>query len=240
MDLEEIQEEKCYLVLDESGAMHLKNERYFVIAGYLTNNLSKIINCHKKIEHALILNKHCSLKNHMEFKASKISPKQQADFINALLSIDNVVGVSITIDKYQLNHFGASENLAYNYFVKNLLNYLLYCKISLFDNAQNITLLLDNRSIAIKNLQDLKAFINFEFSYTLGLDKFFDVIYLDSKTHREIQMADYVANALWKSYNKSNSTILHHLDMQLFNKIKQSKFPYKTFGLNPPQFKFDK
>lgn len=33
---------KTYIVLDESGAMHLKNERYFVIAGFLTRELHKV------------------------------------------------------------------------------------------------------------------------------------------------------------------------------------------------------
>ena len=41
---------KTYIVLDESGAMHLKNERYFVIAGFLTRELHKVTSAHKRIE----------------------------------------------------------------------------------------------------------------------------------------------------------------------------------------------
>ena len=39
---------KTYIVLDESGAMHLKNERYFVIGGFITKELHKVISSHKK------------------------------------------------------------------------------------------------------------------------------------------------------------------------------------------------
>lgn len=41
---------KTYIVLDESGAMHLKNERYFVIAGFMTRELHKVTSAHKKVE----------------------------------------------------------------------------------------------------------------------------------------------------------------------------------------------
>ena len=41
---------KTYIVLDESGAMHLKDERYFVIAGFVTRELHKVVSAHKKIE----------------------------------------------------------------------------------------------------------------------------------------------------------------------------------------------
>lgn len=41
---------KTYIVLDESGAMHLKNERYFVITGFITRELHKVTSSHKRVE----------------------------------------------------------------------------------------------------------------------------------------------------------------------------------------------
>jgi len=35
-----------------------------------------------------------------------------------------------------------------------------------------------------------------------------NVKYLDSKDNRDIQMADYVANLIWKKYNKENEKLL--------------------------------
>lgn len=39
----------AYIVLDEYGAIHLKNERYFVIAGFITRELSKVTSAHKRV-----------------------------------------------------------------------------------------------------------------------------------------------------------------------------------------------
>ena len=41
---------KTYIVLNESGTMHLKNERYFVIARFMTRELHKVTSAHKRIE----------------------------------------------------------------------------------------------------------------------------------------------------------------------------------------------
>lgn len=41
---------KTYIVLDESGVMHLKNQIYFVIAGFITRELHKVTSAHKRIE----------------------------------------------------------------------------------------------------------------------------------------------------------------------------------------------
>jgi len=40
---------KAYIVLDELGVMYLKNERYFVIGGFITNDLHKVTSSHKEI-----------------------------------------------------------------------------------------------------------------------------------------------------------------------------------------------
>ena len=51
--------------------------------------------------------------------------------------------------KENLTKFGASENVAYNYFVKKLLNYLFKCKVSLII-TDKIELRLDNRNNSVK------------------------------------------------------------------------------------------
>lgn len=53
---------KTYIVLDESGAMHLKQERYFVIAGFITRELHKVTSSHiNDSQQALFLNELYSL-----------------------------------------------------------------------------------------------------------------------------------------------------------------------------------
>jgi hypothetical protein len=205
--------------------MHLKNERYFVIAGFITNELHKVISTHKRIEKIVKIRKKIDLKEKIELKSTKININQQALFINALYNISKVIPIAIIIDKYNLSKFNASENMAYNYFVKNLLNYLFKCDISLLTNNK-LELRVDNRNNSVKTLKDLETFLSWEF------DEFnIDVKYLDSKINRDIQMADYIANMFWKYYNLKNEKLSKKIPKIKMTKI--SKFPVKIFGNNP-------
>ena len=207
--------------------MHLKNERYFVIAGFLTKELHKVISVHKKIEKDIKIKKHIDIKEKIEFKSSRINNSQQAKFLNTLYNIPNIEPVAIIIDKDNLKKFNASENVAYNFFVKNLLKYLLNCNISILD-TNNIELRVDNRNISVKKLKDLETFLQWEFELK-NLDV--SVKYLDSKDNRDIQMADYVANMMWKKYNLINNTLPNKII--LIYKTHVSKFPIQLFGHNP-------
>lgn len=218
---------KTYIVLDESGAMHLKNERYFVIAGFITRELHRVTSVHKKIEGRVKRRKNIPLSEKVEFKSSKINDNQQAIFLNALYAINGTIPIAIVVDKYNLTKFGASENVAYNFFVKNLLKYLLKCNISLLE-THNIELRVDNRNTSVKTLKDLETFLEWEFELK-NLD--FKVKYLDSKDNRDVQMADYVANLMWRKFNCQNEK----LSKKVFNisNTYLSKFPIQLFGINP-------
>lgn len=207
--------------------MHLKNERYFVIAGFITHELHKVTSKHKKIEAEIKIRKNIPLKKRIEFKSSKINAYQQAAFLNGLYSLTNVIPIAVVIDKDNLKKFGASENVAYNFFVKTLFNYLLNCDIDIL-KTHNIEFRLDNRNNSVKTLKDLETFLQWEFdSFDLNIN----VKYLDSKDNRDVQMADYVANLIWKKYNRINENLSNKITN--YNKIYLSKFPYKLFGINP-------
>jgi hypothetical protein len=218
---------KTYIVLDESGAMHLKNERFFIIAGFLTQELHKVTSAHKRIEKEVKIRKNIDLNKKVELKSSRININQQALFINELYSLDSVIPIAIIVDKDNLKAFGASENVAYNFFVKNLIKYLFKCHIKELD-TQVIELRVDNRNTSVKTLKDLETFLAWEFEL---MDLDVSVKYLDSKDNRDVQMADYVANMFWKKYNSKN--------YKLINKIKKtnkgyiSKFPVQLFNHNP-------
>ena len=78
---------KTYIVLDESGAMHLKNERYFVIAGFMTRELHKVTSAHKRIEEIVKARKNIPVNQKIELKSSKINDSQQALFLNELYNV---------------------------------------------------------------------------------------------------------------------------------------------------------
>lgn len=218
---------KTYIVLDESGAMHLKNERYFVIAGFMTKELHKVTSLHKRIEEVVKKRKNIPITKKIELKSSKINDSQQALFLNGLYELSDIILIAIVIDKDNLSKFGASENVAYNFFVKNLLKYLFKCNIPILQTNE-IELRVDNRNTSVKTLKDLETFLQWEFEL---MDLEVKVKYLDSKDNRDVQMADYVANLIWKKYNCSNENLSRRISK--YYKTYISKFPYKLFGINP-------
>lgn len=131
------------------------------------------------------------------------------------------------VDKENLKTFGASENVAYNFFVKNLLKYLFSCNLPILQTNE-IELRVDNRNTSVKTLKDLETFLQWEFEM---MDLEFKVRYLDSKDNRDIQMADYVANMIWKKFNKENESLSRRVSQYYRTYI--SRFPYKSFGQNP-------
>ena len=218
---------KAYIVLDESGAMHLKKERYFVIAGFITTELHKVTSTHKWVERIVKEQKQIPIKQECELKSSKINASQQALFLNALYELPGVIPIAIIIDKDNLTKIGASENAAYNFFVRHLLEYLFKCDIPML-HANDIELRVDNRNVANKNLKDLETFLQWEFDL---MDLEFEVKYLDSRGNRDIQMADYVANLIWTKYNSKNDDLSRRIVH--LNRTYISKFPYRSFGNNP-------
>lgn len=218
---------KTYIVLDESGAMHLKNERYFVIAGFMTRELHKVTSTHKRIEEIVKERKNIPLEKKVELKSSKINDSQQALFLNGLYELSGVVPIAIVVDKDNLSKFGASENVAYNFFVKNLLKYFFKCHIPILQTNE-IELRVDNRNTSVKNLKDLETFLQWEFEL---MDLEVKVKYLDSKDNRDIQMADYVANLVWKKYNQEKENLSRRVSQYYRTYI--SKFPFRLFGHTP-------
>lgn len=218
---------KTYIVLDESGAMHLKKERFFIIGGFISKNLRSITSSHKKIEKIIKIRKNIPIDEKVEFKSSKINCNQQALFLNELYSLNEVIPIVIIIDKDNLTKFKATENIAYNFFVKTLLNYLFKSNIGIL-GTNEIELRVDNRNISVKELKDLETFLQWEFDM---LEVNFSVKYLNSKHNRDIQMADYIANLFWKKYNLPNEKLSSKIN--LINKTYISKFPAKFFNKTP-------
>ena len=207
--------------------MHLKDERYFVIAGFMTRELHKVTSAHKRVEEIVKARKNIPISTKIELKSSKINNSQQAMFLNELYELPGVIPIAIIVDKHNLSKFGASENIAYNFFVKNLLKYLFKCNIPILQTNE-IELRVDNRNTSVKSLKDLETFLQWEFEL---MDLEVKVRYLDSKDNREVQMADYVANLIWKKFNCEKNDLSSRVPQYYRTYI--SKFPFKIFGNNP-------
>ncbi len=217
---------KTYIVIDESGAIHQKNNNFFVIAGYITQRIYSVKSCHKKLEKH-IKDKYPKTNKYEELKACYLKPTQKAEFLNELFKIPTTIPIGIIVDKKHLiKRNKHDENIKYNYFLGLLLNFLLENHQELFPH-DDITLILDNRNVKVGSLNSLEDYLN----TTLGLtkEKNFKVFYYDSKGHRTVQMADLIANTFFGYYNYKNKGSTYYKVPALKNAI-ISKFPYKYFG----------
>lgn len=193
----------------------------------LLENYIKSLHHIKKIEKIVKQRKSIPLNKKIELKSSHINDSQQALFLNELYSLSDVVPIAIVVYKENLKKFSASENIAYNFFVKTLLKYLFKCNIPILQ-TNHIELRVDNRNTSVKTLKDLETFLQWEFEL---MDLDVEVKYLDSKDNRDIQMADYVANLIWKKFNRQNEDLSRRVPQHYRTYI--SKFPFKLFGHNP-------
>ena len=96
---------KAYIVLDESGAMHLKNERYFVIAGFITRELHKVTSSHKRIEEIVKQRKSSAYQSIIE---------ELNNYID-LINIDNNELLSKAVNYYNNNKKELYTYLDYGY-----------------------------------------------------------------------------------------------------------------------------
>lgn len=214
-----------YIVIDESGATHQKQNDYFVIAGYITKQIYSVKSIHKKVERDLKL-KYPYLNKYKELKGCYLNASQKAEFLNELFKVPTTIPISIIIDKKHLfKREQHDENIKYNYFIQILLSYLLHNFSGLL-NGDEIQLILDNRNVSVGSLNSLQDYLN----SALGLiyDKKFDVKYRNSNEHREVQMADLVSNVMFGYYNFRTEHSAYYLIPSMKNTI-VSKFPYKYF-----------
>ena len=214
-----------YIVIDESGATHQKENNYFVIAGYITKQIYSVKSTHKRIENKL-KKEYKYLNNYNELKGIFLKQNQKAIFLNELLKIPTTLPIAIVIDKKHLyKRPQHDENIKYNYFIQILLSYILHNYSELLNNDE-IQLILDNRNVSVGSLNSLEDYLN----SALGLiyNKKFKVIYKDSKEHREVQMADLISNVIFGYYNYRNNNPTYNKIPALKNTI-ISKFPYKYF-----------
>lgn len=214
-----------YIVLDESGAMHQKNNNYFIIAGFITRQIYSIKSAYKKIEKEM-RNKYSHLAKYNELKGAYLNSSIKIEMLNVMLQVPTTIPIAIIIDKKQcsssVNH---NENIKYNYFLQILLKFIItnYSHLIVYEK---IELILDNRNVSVGSLNSLEDYLNAE----LGLifNKVFKVHYKNSREHREVQMADLISNVLFGYYNY-RTKFSTYSKIPAFKNIIISKFPYKKF-----------
>lgn len=130
--------------------------------------------------------------------------------------------VFIVIDKKNLKKPIKNVNILYNYFIKILI--IKLNKLNLLAQDISLILKLDNKTIKVGAINTLEEYLQGEFFFddNINIEK---VNYLESKNNYEIQLADFICNYYWRSfeYSKENKE-LNFMD------IKIVYFPYREFG----------
>lgn len=186
-----------YVCVDESGSFNNKQERYYVISAIITDDIKNLLNVHHDIKSEICKNKKCK----KELKSTRISNKQQSEFINALTADDFRI-ISLTIDKLALEskyHFKITEFSIYNFALKELLQFGI--ELEYLRKNEEIICMVDKREMKAAIANDLESYLNLEYFYFF---KKVSIFYKDSATNPEIQMADYLSNAIYGYLHKSN------------------------------------
>lgn len=218
-----------HLVLDETSAMHLKHEQYFIIGGYLIDNINYIKSKCKKIETHLKINNQY-INNLIEIKGTKLKSNHLIEYISFISkNSKSFIPVSILIDKDKLSKKNWNENETFNFFVKWLVNYLIKYKIINCEQYKEVIIHMDNRNISTNFNDALATHLNlYFFNYKIK----FSVMSKYSKKYYEIRGADIICYALYRIFNKPNTNktkqILDYLKVENIDLLKyQSLFPLK-------------
>lgn len=195
-----------YLCVDESGTFNSVYEQYYILSAILVKDIDKLQKLHYDIE-PLIRKRRIT----KEMKASSLRDDKKALFVNALLD-NNYDVFTLAIDKKKLfryYNYNISEFFAYNFFLKELLEYI--DSLNHFKDIDELIILVDSRSMDRRIYLELESYLNLVFYKKF---RFLKVIYKNSATNREIQMVDYIANTFYGKLNNSNLTYRYVNDIE--------------------------
>lgn len=205
-----------YLVLDESGNLGTFG-RYFVIACIDTNDIKALHNIMKRkiIQAGEVFPALKDLHTH-EIKAKEAYPCVKYHILESIISKDisiSYIVVDLANVRWRLLE---DNNIMYNYTARLLLAKLITKK----DEGTVINILFDNKTTKITSRNSLKDYIILYFTCERNLDVKINFKYMDSNSKRAyvIQAVDYVANAIYNSYEYEND---------LYMNVFKSKIKYK-------------
>jgi hypothetical protein len=110
-----------------------------------------------------------------------------------------------------------------------MMKLLLVRLITKRDNGSPVNIICDNHTTKVGSTNSLTEYIKIEFllerNFNINLN--IQLVDSDDKNAYPVQAADYVANALYGSYEFNDSTYSSKLEGVVHRKV---EFPYKQFG----------
>ena len=212
-----------YLYFDESGNLGVK-ERYFVIACVLTEKPKELENKMKKILLSIKKNYSNSKWNGYELKANSNKPWIKEIVYRGICEKDFKIAY-VVADKHHIEErLMQAKNCLYNYLLSILLDNF---KHIFKDNKVN--LILDNKTIKVQSINSFEDYIKIHMNYRLRLNSDITVKYMDSSSKNAyiVQIADYIANAVFSRYEYKYFTYYNYLENKIIHK---ENFPRGKFG----------
>lgn len=215
---------KClHIFLDESGNLGVSG-RYFVIAAAYTEDYTKAHRFMKnRIKKAKDKFPRMMCSTH-EVKAKDAYPMVMHKILSDLVNIDIQISY-IVIDLQHIEERLLNDNnLLYNYATK-----LLITPIVKNEKYEKINILSDNHTNKVGSVNSLPDYLKTTMLYELGVlsDIKFTFLNSDACNAYVIQIADYVANAIYSKYEYQNCLYYDVFRRKIKHHI---RFPFQRFG----------
>ncbi|MDD2656042.1 MAG: DUF3800 domain-containing protein [Patescibacteria group bacterium] len=209
------------IYLDESGALNnIKRQRYFVIGALVIEtekNWKKLKNLYRKL-----YVKHCLPNKINELHASKLDLPIKQDILQSLNNLACFRLDYIVTDKVHLNpELFKEKNICYNYLVTQLVKKIVK------NYQEPVKVILDNHTIKVKSLNSLRDHILIEARTKWNFNHNIEVVLMDSKNSKGVQLVDVVVNAIFAKYNYNKVHLYNINDSNYRHRI---RFPYAKFG----------
>lgn len=197
------------ICIDESGNLGRKG-RYFIIAVLESSNKKRIKN---------IARRFLAKNGFDEIKGTLLTFTQREKILNSLNNADDYKVSYLVLDK---NNLRRKELLGSNILFSYLCSYVL--KKTIIQNNDEKKICFDNRTVRTESKHSLPDYLKLK-ALEWETDNKVDVEFFESESHYGIQIADVIANTIYRKYKKNKNHFYNQINIE--NSV---KFPYKTFG----------
>lgn len=204
-----------HVFVDESGNLGY-NEGHFIIAMIVLHNPKRIKN---------IIKSFCSYHSLEEAHASTLNFPQKQFLINKLTKQQDYNITYIIADKMMIKKkkLFDNNNLLFNYLFSFLVKDIIKA------NTDDVHFHVDNRTQKVASVNSLKEYIQIKAFTEWNFTKELQFEYRDSRECKQLQMADLVANCVWRKYQRKSEDFYSQLNI-----VKSLQFPQTTFRTELP------
>lgn len=210
------------IFIDEAGNLG-KKDKYFVIAALVPEQDKRIKNIIKRACVQLCNEPGESLD---EIKGSLLRFTERQKLLNNLNHKDDFSCFYIVADK---NHIQSTLMRDNNLFFNYLFGHLLKRIINRTTKDSTIHIFLDNRTLKVASKNSLAEYIKIKAYTEWNFTGYLYFQYCDSKEVKALQMADVIANTVYRRYKYGKKQ--HHLyNLVGIKRLNFIHFPQNTFG----------